>query len=254
MKELRIYKITDAGPKENEDSCYVVQHSVSTALACMADGVSSQSEARHTSSFITEYVEDFYEEEGDHLFRCDAETVQKMMYDLVMDIHNDLLATADENGRCLGSTLDLAIIGKGRMFVTHVGDSRVYLYDGKNIDKITEDQTVEQAEKTTGIIYDIDEKRKAHTLLQCMGAGDVSPYQYEVAIPVTCDILLCSDGLTNKLTNHDLTTQLKKKQTGSDALLALVKLAREKGESDNITAILIRRREKPDKSQVKRTR
>lgn len=252
MKELRIYKITDAGPKDNEDSCYVVQHSLTTALACMADGVSSQSAARHTSSFITQYVEDFYEEEGDLIFHSDPEKVQRMMLDLVMDIHNDLLVEAEESGSTLGSTIDLAVIGKGRMFVTHVGDSRVYLYDGKNIEKITEDQTVEQAEKTTGYKYDIEEKRKAHTLLQCLGSGEVSPYQYDVAIPVTCDILLCSDGLTNRLTNHDITTELKKKQIGSDALLALVKQARKRGESDNITAILIRRREKADKDGGKK--
>ena len=40
--------------------------------------------------------------------------------------------------------------------------------------------------------------------------------------------------------------ELSKKQAGGDALLNMVNLAREKGESDNITAILIRRREKPD--------
>lgn len=248
MKELRIYKITDAGPKDNEDSCYVVQHSLTTALACMADGVSSQSAARRTSSFITQYVEDFYEEEGDQIFRSSPDVVQEMMYGLVMDIHNDLLAEAESCGDTLGSTIDLAVIGKGRMFVTHVGDSRVYLYDGKTLEKITEDQTVEEAEKTTGLKFDMDEKRKAHTLMQCMGTGEVSPYQYDVTIPVNCDILLCSDGLTNRLSSIDITTELSRKQPGTEALLALVKKARDKGESDNITAILIRRREKKSKT------
>lgn len=247
MIELRIYKITDAGPKDNEDSCYVVQHSVTTALACMADGVSSQNAARLTSNFITEYVEDFYEEEGNLIFRSDPDTVQKKMLELVMDIHNDLLAESETSGSALGSTIDLAVIGKRKMFVTHVGDSRVYLYDGKNIEKITEDQTVEEVEKATGIKFAVREERKAHLLMQCLGTGEVSPYQYDVDIPITCDILLCSDGLTNRLSNHDLTTELRKKQTGKDALLNLVKKARSNGEPDNITAILIRRREKADK-------
>lgn len=254
MKETRIYRITDAGPKDNEDSCYVVQHAPTAALACMADGVSSQNAARKTSGFITSYVEDWYEEEGGKIFTSEPEEVKRMMNKLVLDIHSDLLAEAETTGDVLGSTMDLAIIGNRKMFVSHVGDSRVYLYDGKNIKKITEDQTVEEAEKATGYIFNVASHRKAHTLMQCMGTGEVSPYLYEEDIPMTCDILLCSDGLTNKLSNGDLTSELKKSQTGSDALLALVKKARERGETDNITAILIRRREKAEKSTKNRKR
>ena len=243
-KELRIYKITDAGPKPNEDACFVVQHGQCAALACMADGVSSQSSARHTSTFITEYVEDWYEEEGDRLFRSPSEEVTKEMLSLVEDIHNDILAEAEANpGERYGSTMDLVIMGHRKMFVAHVGDSRVYLYDGKDFQKITEDQTVEEAEKTTGFTFEVEERRKSHTLMQCMGVGDLTPYKYEVDIPATCDIILCTDGLSNRLKAPDFTEELKKKQTGSDALLALVKKARSRGESDNITAILIRRRE-----------
>lgn len=244
-KELRIYKITDAGPKDNEDSCYVVQHGSCAALACMADGVSSQSSARHTSAFITEYVEDWYEEEGDRLFSSPAEEVTKEMIALVGDIHNDILAEAEANpGQRYGSTMDLVIMGHRKMFVAHVGDSRVYLYDGTDFQKITEDQTVEEAEKTTGFTFnDVEERRKSHTLMQCMGAGEITPCKYEVDIPASCDIILCTDGLSNRLKAPDFMKELKKKQTGSEALLALVRKARSRGESDNITAILIRRRE-----------
>lgn len=252
-KELRIYKITDAGPKENEDSCYVVQHGTCAALACMADGVSSQSSARHTSSFITEYVEDWYEEEGDRIYRSEPETVMQEMLSLVNEIHEDLLAEAEANpGERYGSTLDLVVIGHRKMFTAHVGDSRVYLYDGKEFQKITEDQTVEEAEKTTGVTFEVEEHRKPHTLMQCMGVGEVTPYRYETDIPATCDIILCTDGLSNRLRPLDFTTELKKKQTGSDALLALVKKARARGESDNITAILIRRREKTKSKENRR--
>lgn len=258
-RELRIYRITDAGPKENEDSCFVVQHTVSldeemdsipvtAALACMADGVSSQSLARFSSDFITGCVEDWYDEEGDRIFRSEATEVMENMHDLVMEIHEDLKKESDKRNISVGSTMDLAVMGKRKLFVTHVGDSRVYVYDGKDLVKVTEDQTVAQTEKVTGIRYnEVAENRKEHYLMQCMGVGDISPYQYEVNIPVTCDILLCTDGLTNRLTSYDITTELKKKQTGNDALLSLVKMARKRGEPDNITAILLRRREKPDR-------
>ena len=251
-KELRIYKITDAGPKDNADSCFVVQYGLTAALACMADGVSSQDKASLTSSFITECVDDWFEEEGARIFSSDPDTVKDDMLRLTLDIHNDLLAMAEENPHArFGSTMDLVIIGNRKMFITHVGDSRVYLYDGHDFQKLTEDQTVEEVEKTSGVRIEIDEKRKAHTLMQCMGAGEVDPYQYEFDVPTTCDILLCTDGLSNRLKAPDFTKELKKKQTGSDALLALVKMARDRGETDNITAILIRRREKPEKKEKK---
>lgn len=251
MKELKIFRITDAGPKDNEDSCFVVQYGTSAALACMADGVGGLNRGELASRFITRYVEDWYEEEGERLFRMSGEEVQMRMTDLVMSIHEDLLALSEEKGITrFGSTIDLAVIGNRKMFITHVGDSRVYLFDGKEVRQITTDMTLEEYEKTTGMkVGGVDKDRKPHTLMQCLGNGEIAPYQYEVDIPGSCDIILCSDGLTNRLTTHDIRTELKKKQLGSDALVHLVEQAREAGEGDNITAILIRRRDLEEKKK-----
>lgn len=254
MLELRIYKITDAGPKDNEDSCYVVQHSYSSVLACIADGVSSAEDARATSTFITDYVEDWYEEEGNDLFTTPPELVSGKLTSLVSDMHNDLLAQVklmkmSEKDACrFGSTVDIAVIGKRKMFIAHVGDSRVYLYDGKEVQKITDDQTAYEVEKSAGLkISDETEEKKSHLLMQCVGWGSMEPQPYEVDIPENCDILLCTDGLSNRLTPRDFKDELKKSQSGSDALLNLVTTARKRGESDNITAVLIRRRDRKGK-------
>ena len=250
MKEIRIYKITDAGPmKDNDDGCYVVQHNDAAAVACIADGVSSQVAARFTSEFITGCVEDWYEEESERIFSSDPATVQSMMTNLVMNMHSDLIKEAKKRGldeyNGFGSTIDLVVIGYRKMFVTHVGDSRVYLFNGTELQKITNDQTVAETEKATGLKYDrIAEEKKAHYLMQCVGVGEMTPTQYEVDIPPSCDILLCTDGLTNRNNDAALVAELGRPQSGADALCHLVTKARNEKEPDNITAVLIRRREK----------
>lgn len=250
MRDIRIYRITDAGPKGNQDACYVSEHDNGKALACIADGVSGQRDGKYTAEFIADYIEDWYDEEGDQIFRSQPETLKEKMLRLVMEMHEDLIAESDSSGLQPGSTLDLAVMGGRKVFVAHVGDSRVYLFDGRSMKRITEDQTVAEVEKTTGMKFnEIAESRKAHYLMQCIGIGKINPNIYEEDIPQNCDILLCTDGLSNRLTESDMAEELRKKQTGSDALLNLVKKARNAGEGDNITAVLIRRREKPDKRQ-----
>ena len=246
MRDLRIYKITDAGPKKNQDSCYVVEHDDGKALACVADGVSKQKHGKHTADFITDCGEDWYDDYGDQIFSSQPEELKEKMLQLVMSMHNALIAESISKELEQGSTMDLAVMGGRKVFVAHVGDSRVYVFDGRGMKRVTTDQTVAEVEKMAGIkIDDVVERRKPHCLVQCMGVGEINPNIYEVDIPPSCDILLCTDGFSNRLSEKEMAEELRKIQTGSDALLHLVKKARDAGEGDNITAVLIRRRERP---------
>ena len=188
MRDIRIYRITDAGPKGNQDACYVSEHDNGKALACIADGVSGQRDGKYTAEFIADYIEDWYDEEGDQIFRSQPETLKEKMLRLVMEMHEDLIAESDSSGLQPGSTLDLAVMGGRKVFVAHVGDSRVYLFDGRSMKRITEDQTVAEVEKTTGMKFnEIAESRKAHYLMQCIGIGKINPNIYEEDIPQNCD-------------------------------------------------------------------
>ena len=78
--------------------------------------------------------------------------------------------------------------------------------------------------------------------MQCMGTGNISPKLYTGVLPENFDILLCSDGLSNKLNEVDIKKMLKKSNSCSAALNRMIETSRQRGEEDNITGILIRRR------------
>lgn len=244
---VRLFKISDAGPKNNEDSCYVNQID-NRILACVADGVGGLAKGEIASGFITRCVENWFNEEGDSLPHKGVNGAKEALEALVRKINDDLLGIKAKYSYNFGSTVDIALIGDKKLLVVHIGDSRVYLFNGRQVKQITADQTLDEFEKVTGeTVSGYENARKEHMLTQCMGSSQINPYLYDIDIPESMDILMCSDGLSNTLTEHDIQRELRKTQTGGEALASLVKKARENGETDNITAVLIRRRTRKSK-------
>lgn len=148
----------------------------------------------------------------------------------------------EENDTNLGSTLALLILFENGTYITTcIGDSRIYVINN-TLTQITKDQTVAQMEKDTGkpVRPNVPQRAKKHTLLQCMGAGPLPCPVFGTDSYTENDaFFLCSDGMSNKMTKKDAMAFYKKSENGAAFLNALVDRAKEKGESDNITGILV---------------
>src|SRR5262245_60092370 len=145
--------------------------------------------------------------------------------------------------RGMGTTLTAAIIHDGRVYIAHVGDSRAYLIRGKNIDQITKDHSLVQQ------LIDLDllnaEEARTHqyrnVLMQSLG---VEP---EVRVALTefqlyrhDYLLLCSDGLSNKISPQEMQQALKESSSISQVCRKLIDEANRRGGEDNITVIVAR--------------
>ena len=75
-----------------------------------------------------------------------------------------------------------------------------------------------------------------------MGDKEIEPEIYVGMLPDNFDFLICSDGLSNTMSEVDIKRALKKNASCSTTLTRMFRMARERGEKDNITGILIRRR------------
>ncbi|MEO0491545.1 MAG: PP2C family serine/threonine-protein phosphatase [Cyanobacteria bacterium J06659_2] len=124
----------------------------------------------------------------------------------------------------------------------HVGDSRLYRLRGAKLDQITQDHTwvaraIREGELT------IAQSRShpwRHVLSQCLGREDL--YQIDVQpfeIQSGDRLLLCSDGLTEELSDHLIASHLKTIRGCETAAAALVSSAKQRGGRDNITVIVI---------------
>ncbi len=146
----------------------------------------------------------------------------------------------------MGTTFTAASIGGNSKAVdfVQVGDSRAYLIRNGEIHQITKDQSLVQqlidAKQITA------EEAETHTLknviLQALGAqNEIFPVPARLAARRGDVLLLCSDGLSNKIGNKDMQQIIVKNiNTLHLASAEMVKLANERGGEDNITLILAR--------------
>jgi PPM family protein phosphatase len=155
-------------------------------------------------------------------------------------------ADADPDRAGMGTTLSALIIAHetGRAVIGHVGDSRVYIYDGGGLRQLTRDHTWVQQQVEAGALSPDDARGHpwAHVLSQALGVGE----------GIACDViereiapgqiyLLCTDGLTTMLPDAAIARTLASTlPAGLDkAARALVDAANERGGVDNITVVLV---------------
>jgi len=247
MSEMMGTCYNDAGRRLNEDAMTLQVHrqgDVSLVLGCIADGVGGNGNGDLASNYIIEQMEDWFLYKKEDLCRFDTQEITMALYDQVMFIHNSLAKINELKGSKAGSTLTVLIIFKGRFVILHVGDSRAYLYDQSVVTQITKDQTQGQRERDRGIEPLHIAASKERMLLQAMGIGTIRPQVYEGRLPEEYQIVLCSDGLSNLLEPADIEEALNQRKTCKEKLKDLTMKSRQRGEKDNISAVLIARRRK----------
>jgi PPM family protein phosphatase len=134
-------------------------------------------------------------------------------------------------------------VGKN-LFIVHVGDSRAYLFRDEKLYQMTRDQTVAQALADTGQISenDISKHPLRHILTNAMGShdGDIVAEIQQLKLADGDRILLCSDGLTEMVSDEAIADVLTRIPASADACQALVELALENGGKDNVTVVIAR--------------
>ncbi|OYT72243.1 MAG: hypothetical protein CFK52_05330 [Chloracidobacterium sp. CP2_5A] len=138
--------------------------------------------------------------------------------------------------RGLGATLTAIHLSGHEAVVSQVGDSRAYLIRGGAIRQLTEDQSWANAAKKAGMqVANVPN----NVILQALGTQRAVNTDITVEGVQPNDIfLLCSDGLSNKVEEHELLAQVSAAESLDAAAEALVKLANERGGEDNITVLI----------------
>lgn len=242
MPKIKIATRTDANGKNNEDAYAVIEAGDKTIL-CVCDGVGGTDAGEIASGYVTKNLEKWLSEHD--ISKMGAKTLHREVCMFIEEMHEDLRSVAEERGTSLGTTFVMAVIGKNKVVIENVGDSRAYICQRGYLKQITYDQSVRMHELVSGEIIDyVPERKKDSTLMQCIGDGPKvpEPARYIVNLDEEVDILLCSDGLSNKLNELNFQSQLTRKQSCEKALDSLISLAKKRGEKDNITVALFRRR------------
>ncbi len=145
--------------------------------------------------------------------------------------------------RGMGSTLTALTFMDNRYYIAHVGDSRAYLFRGKALNQLTRDHSLVWPLFESGILTkdNISRHPQKNLITRSIGTHPEVEADLQNGTALEDDIfLLCSDGLTDVLSDRDILQVL----TGTDnnpreLSELLVNAANSGGGPDNVTVVVV---------------
>jgi len=151
-------------------------------------------------------------------------------------------AEADPSLSGMGTTMTLAVSHGANLVIAHIGDSRAYLFHEGQLHQLTRDQTVAQDLAELGMIKpeNVAQHPGRHILTGAIATqGEAAQAEFhQVWLEDGDQVLLCTDGLTEMVTDEAIIAVLEKDGPATDNCQALVDLALEGGGKDNVTVVL----------------
>lgn len=141
----------------------------------------------------------------------------------------------------MGTTAVVVIFREQQVYCAHIGDSRLYRLREAQLQQITEDHTwVARALKFGEITPEQGRTHPyRHILSRCLGREELSDIEAQsLDIQLGDRLLLCSDGLTEELSDPLIASHLQASAV-EQAAIALVKAALANGGHDNVTVVIV---------------
>ncbi len=244
---MQYYGITDIGMqrKENQDRICFPENDDDIKLFIVADGMGGANAGEVASKMAIEYAKEVilsgYEEAKD-----EREKIEDLLSKAILGANNYVYNKSIENKEYsgMGTTLSIALIIKNKVYIGHVGDSRIYRIRKNIIRQLTRDHSYVQALVKSGTITKAEAENhpQKNMLLKVVGCEKNVEPDIMVKGFLKDDILLmCSDGLTNMIATDEIYEEiLENKSNVKKACDKLVNLAKSNGGYDNISVILVR--------------
>ena len=155
-------------------------------------------------------------------------------------IWNEAQANPELSG--MGATVTATIVQDGLVYIAQVGDSRAYLIRGQQIKQLTKDQSFVQMLIDAGAIQPEQAASiPQNVIMQALGTQpNVKVAMTTIRLCRNDCLLLCSDGLSNKLGPDEMKQAVEQSDDLKGACRALINVANERGGEDNITVVLAR--------------
>lgn len=247
--------MTDVGMRRdhNEDA-YCVNPDHNLFIVC--DGMGGHAAGEVASRIAVDTVEKFTAATGN-----DMDITWPFEYDEQLSLNANRIRTAirlanqnliahiqeRKEFKGMGTTIVCSIISGSQASLGHVGDSRIYMIRDGEIRQMTRDHSWIDEQLKQGILTP-EEARKhplRNVITRALGSKDDVVVDVMDTRLIDGDlILLCSDGLTGMLEDHEIRDIVKTHGTDlPGACRALIESSNSHGGDDNVTVILLRYRD-----------
>jgi serine/threonine protein phosphatase PrpC len=141
----------------------------------------------------------------------------------------------------MATTLTALLIGKGRLHLAHIGDSRAYLLRSGKFTQLTNDHSLVMEQLRAGAITSEQARMSPyrHVITRALGIDEEVKVDFsEHALQRDDRLLLCTDGLTGMIDDAEI-SRLLSTVTPDDAVRKLLTAANDGGGLDNITVVVV---------------
>ena len=244
--------ITDVGLKreENEDS-YLKEDNL--GLYVVADGMgghlAGEVASRVAVEMISKSIKKWLEEEAreDELFGPPDNTLSLIGNYILSSIRiaNRVvyeMALENEEYHGMGTTVVILYVTPSLIIVANVGDSRIYLVRDGHMEMLSKDHTIVQEQIDMGTMTEEEAATSPlrHILTKNLGSSEtLDPDIFEIEPSNKDRFVLCSDGLTDLVSDDEILELAKKNNDPSNLCRKLVDMTLKRGAHDNATIVSV---------------
>lgn len=239
---MKVFTKSDIGMTRtmNQDS-YSVSNEENYKLYILADGMGGYKGGEIASQVAVTAIEKYIKEKFITIAK-DKETILNMINNAIEFANTAIFEESrqDDELHDMGTTIEVCMIYKNKLYIGHVGDSRIYRIRKNIMRKITTDHSyVEKLVKDGEITREqAFHHPKKNLLIKALGtSGTVEPEIIYKALAKDDILVICSDGLTNMIREDRILEIINKNE--DVAVDELISEANAAGGLDNITVILI---------------
>lgn len=238
---IKTFSITDIGKERelNQDYVFTSEERIGNLpnVFIVADGMGGHNAGDYASHFTVDTI-------VEEIRRSFEQSPVKILDNAIQEANEKLRerAALDVKLSGMGTTLVAATVMGQYLQVANVGDSRLYIINDKGIRQVTRDHSlVEEMVRMGGIDRETARTHLDKNIItRAIGATeeiDVDFFQEELQSGDT--VLLCSDGLTNMLSDDEIHEIVGRQCDIEGKARSLIQAANEHGGKDNIAVILI---------------
>lgn len=236
---------TDKGMvrETNEDSCNIISgYPGIPVMFIIADGMGGHNSGEVASKTAVDHISNIVIQNPDY-FSVNTDipiAVSNLIKEANQLVYDKSMEHPGNNG--MGTTLIVAVVIGRTMYIGHVGDSRLYLIRSRKLVQITSDHSYIEEMVRNGSLTreEADNHPRKNIITRALGcSNDLQIDMYVCEIVERDSFLLCTDGLTNMLSDEEI-TRIVLRHSPVEACDELVKAANSKGGDDNITVIVIK--------------
>lgn len=237
--------MTDLGRvrTHNEDSVTILKNASDEYLMVVADGMGGHRKGEVASSLVVSHLGKRFNDTPSIGTKLDA---VNWLNDNINEVNKEILEYGENNidSKGLGTTVVTALLTKNYLIFGNIGDSSGFVIKNNKLYKVTKDHTLVNLLVDAGNLTEDEAKThpKKNVLMKALGASEKAELDIFDVDMESEAIMLCSDGLTNMLTEEQIEKVLIDEELEAEEKVEkLIMKCNARGGNDNISIAYLTR-------------